>query len=121
MAALRAALPLTAALACGLAGCYTHYPYGSDSYGPWTPAYSTPGPAVIGPGVESLGAPSTSPGGNYQAPIYQQPSSSREGDYYGQEDQQSRKLVPPYYDVNGPGASSDDTTYGPEHQTPFGP
>ena len=124
MAALRTAFPLVAALAFGLAGCYTHHPYGSYGYGPWTPAYSTspatlaPG-TVISPGVESLGSPSTSPGGTYQAPIYQQPSSSNNGgDFYTPDEQQSRKLVPEYEDPNGPGTSN--TTYGSGNTTPFG-
>jgi hypothetical protein len=73
---------------------------------------------MISPGVESLGAPSTSPGGSYQAP-YSQPSSYNNGDFYTPDDQESRKLVPNYDDPNAPGASG-GATYGSENTTPFG-
>ena len=115
MAASRTAWPLFAALGFGVSGCYTHYPYGSYSYGPWTPAYSTapaaiaPG-TVVTPGYESLGAPSTTPGGTYQPPTYG-PSSYNDGDFYTPEGQESRKLVPNYDDPNAPGS---------QNTTPFG-
>jgi hypothetical protein len=124
MAASRAVLPLVAGLAFGLAGCYTHYPYGNYGY---TPVYTTP-PAtiapgtVIGPGVESLGAPSSNPG-TFQAPYEGAPSSSRDGNFYERDEQsESRKVVPDYHDPNGPGSVGSGTgTFGSENTTPFGP
>ncbi|HUG89666.1 MAG TPA: hypothetical protein VML55_02460 [Planctomycetaceae bacterium] len=125
----RTSLPLLAGLAFALAGCYTHYPYGPYG-GPYAPVYTAP-PAtlppgtVISPGYESLGTPSTSPGGTFQPPTYNgSPSSYRGGDYYQPDEQsQSRKFVPEYDDINGPGTSGSGggSTFGSENTTPFGP
>jgi hypothetical protein len=128
MAAARSLALLGGLALAGLAGCYSHYPYGPYGYNPYGPVYTTtPGAVapgtIIGPGVESLGAPTVSPDGTFQPPYDASDSSYNNGDLYQRDGQtEQRNYVPDYRDPNDPGAAGagGTGTFGSGNTTPFG-